>query len=286
MYYIVYKTTNLVNKKIYVGVHKTSLLEEFDGYLGSGTVIKRAIEKYGKSNFKRDTLFVCDTKEEAYDIESIIVDESFLSRKDVYNQTIGGFGNSLLGSTVVELGIGIHALSFEERSAISKNRIENTPRELILERASIGGIAGSAKCKELGVGFFGYTKEQRIEYGNNSAKIQKELGINRFDPLAQAELGKRGGPKNKNFKWYNDSISDYKYTYNQQKELSFEEFLNMHPEFTKGRTKKPSILGSKWYNDGVKEYNYTLEQQKELPFEEFINNNTKFNSGRIKRKKI
>ena len=36
MKYIVYLTTNIVNKKIYVGVHKTETPETFDHYLGCG----------------------------------------------------------------------------------------------------------------------------------------------------------------------------------------------------------------------------------------------------------
>ena len=39
MKYIVYLTTNLVNRKIYVGVHKTENPEIFDGYLGNGLTI-------------------------------------------------------------------------------------------------------------------------------------------------------------------------------------------------------------------------------------------------------
>lgn len=39
MKYIVYLTTNLVNRKIYVGVHKTENPDIFDGYLGNGLTI-------------------------------------------------------------------------------------------------------------------------------------------------------------------------------------------------------------------------------------------------------
>lgn len=53
---IIYKTTNLINGKIYVGQHKTSAN---DGYLGSGKLITRSIKKYGKENFIRETLEYC-----------------------------------------------------------------------------------------------------------------------------------------------------------------------------------------------------------------------------------
>ena len=52
---IIYKTTNLVNGKIYVGAHKTSIN---DGYLGSGINLKDAIKEFGKDKFKRETLEV------------------------------------------------------------------------------------------------------------------------------------------------------------------------------------------------------------------------------------
>jgi hypothetical protein len=66
--YIVYKTTNLVNGKFYIGVHKQDFFLPiiFDGYLGSGLMLKRAIKKYGEENFIRETLHIFYTAKEAY----------------------------------------------------------------------------------------------------------------------------------------------------------------------------------------------------------------------------
>ncbi len=50
---IIYKTTNLINGKIYVGYHNTDIN---DGYLGSGTIFSKALKKYGKKNFVREVL--------------------------------------------------------------------------------------------------------------------------------------------------------------------------------------------------------------------------------------
>lgn len=89
-YHIVYKTTNTVNNKIYVGIHSTNKLE--DRYLGSGWLLKAALTKYGRQHFKRIILLVLPTRDLARELEHLLVDSSFISRPDTYNLTIGGMG--------------------------------------------------------------------------------------------------------------------------------------------------------------------------------------------------
>jgi hypothetical protein len=91
MFYTVYKTTNLINGKIYVGLHITEDLH--DSYLGSGKQIQAAIKKYGRENFKREYIKVCETPEEMYNLEAEIVNEDFVKRTDTYNMKIGGTGS-------------------------------------------------------------------------------------------------------------------------------------------------------------------------------------------------
>ena len=90
MYYYIYQITNLVNNKIYVGAHKTRCLD--DGYMGSGKVIKYAIEKHGLKNFRKDILEFFTNDEDMYAREKEIVTEEFLLREDVYNLRRGGHG--------------------------------------------------------------------------------------------------------------------------------------------------------------------------------------------------
>lgn len=107
MKYIVYKTTNLINQYIYIGVHQTKDPDVFDGYLGNGiyinqpntykyskTKMQQAVNEFGVKNFKREVIAVFDDSISAYFLESELVNETFLARNDVYNMVLGGFGGT------------------------------------------------------------------------------------------------------------------------------------------------------------------------------------------------
>ena len=88
--FIVYKTTNNINKNFYIGVHKQDS-SSFDGYYGSGIGLKRAIQKYGKENFSRETLYVFEDVEQAYDKEKELL-ISLYRLDECYNMHPGGRG--------------------------------------------------------------------------------------------------------------------------------------------------------------------------------------------------
>ena len=88
--YTVYKTTCLVNDKIYIGVHKTS--EENDSYLGSGVAFKNALNKYGNDSFIKELLYIFEFKEDAYTMEKELVTEDFIRLNTNYNLKPGGDG--------------------------------------------------------------------------------------------------------------------------------------------------------------------------------------------------
>lgn len=94
MYYI-YKTTNLVNKKIYIGLHKSDDIEN-DNYMGSGSAFSKSFKKYGRDNFKREILHEVNTLEEASKLESLIVNESFVRDRNNYNLKTGGVNGWML----------------------------------------------------------------------------------------------------------------------------------------------------------------------------------------------
>lgn len=103
MKYIVYLTTNKINKKIYIGVHGTETPDKFDGYYGCGvsrkhpisypkTPFQYAIKKYGFDAFERSTIKIFDSYKEAFNLEAELVNEDFIKRTDTYNVILGGGG--------------------------------------------------------------------------------------------------------------------------------------------------------------------------------------------------
>jgi hypothetical protein len=85
---IIYKITNLINKKIYVGFDSKNRKL----YYGSGLIIKQVIKKYGKENFKKEILeYVKEDnwqKREKYWIKKL----NSIDKKIGYNITEGGEG--------------------------------------------------------------------------------------------------------------------------------------------------------------------------------------------------
>lgn len=89
----IYLTTNLINNKKYIGLHrwKHNYLDE--SYLGSGTALKSAIEKYGENNFKVEILEWCYSEKELGEREKYWIDYyNAVEDRNYYNLKDGGTG--------------------------------------------------------------------------------------------------------------------------------------------------------------------------------------------------
>jgi hypothetical protein len=90
MFYTIYKITNLLDGKIYIGKHQTKDLN--DGYMGSGKQLKHVQTKHGIENFKKEILFQFDNETDMNAKEAELVTEEFCLREDTYNLCPGGKG--------------------------------------------------------------------------------------------------------------------------------------------------------------------------------------------------
>lgn len=93
MYYI-YRITNKVNGKTYIGQHK---YKDFnDNYMGSGKLIRRAQKKYGMENFEKEILYSrIQYKETVDSMERFAIAKERAIGKAEYNIADGGNGGNL-----------------------------------------------------------------------------------------------------------------------------------------------------------------------------------------------
>ena len=90
---IIYKTTNLINGKIYIGKDKYNN----DKYLGSGKILKQAINKYGIENFIKEVIEVCKDEKTWLEREVYWI-SYFNSIKEGYNIALGGNGGDTISN--------------------------------------------------------------------------------------------------------------------------------------------------------------------------------------------
>ncbi len=89
-FHFLYRVINVENEKYYIGVHSTDNLD--DGYLGSGTRLKKSIQYHGRKSHEREILEFFGAREDAYNRESEVVNENLLKDPKCLNLSLGGIG--------------------------------------------------------------------------------------------------------------------------------------------------------------------------------------------------
>ena len=87
-FHYLYRITNKLNDKFYIGIHSTDNLD--DGYFGSGKYLKRSIERHGKNNHEMQILEFHESRDSLKQKEAEIVNEELLSHPLCMNLTLGG----------------------------------------------------------------------------------------------------------------------------------------------------------------------------------------------------
>jgi hypothetical protein len=188
-HFIIYKITNQVNEKVYIGQTVKTLERRKerhirDAMLGSGCAVHRAIRKYGIENFRFETLFYCLSKEEMDQKEIETIKVMRTKSPAGYNLTDGGEG-----------GCG-QVVSAETRE---KRRISQTGRKASDEtrekmRVRMTGLNLSDETK---------LKMSKVHIGNKYNLGRKAT----LETRIKLSLAKKGKPRKavqvpKSAKWY------------------------------------------------------------------------------------
>ena len=172
-YYYVYKITNNVNNKEYIGYHSTNDLD--DGYMGSGKLLIKAIEKYGIENFSKVILKIFDNKKSAEEYERLLVNEEYVNREDTYNLSIGGNVCVLYGEKNGFYGKKHSKETLEKIKKAKQGKPINYPKSIKTTEIKIGFNTFNAfneACK-----FTGLTRHEinmLLYYNKNCYIIDKE----------------------------------------------------------------------------------------------------------------
>lgn len=116
IYGIVYKTTNNINGKIYIGKDT----KNSHNYLGSGKYFRNAIKKCGRENFTKITIDIANNKLE-------------LNEKEIFWIKFYDARNPEIGYNILEGGEGVG--SGEEHPFYGKHRSIETKQKLSLANA-------------------------------------------------------------------------------------------------------------------------------------------------------
>ena len=117
-FYYLYKIHNNVNGKIYYGAHQTDDIN--DGYFGSGLILKRAVEKYGKEIFEKFILKFFDNEAAMYEAERGIIQEARQKKEEIYNIRDGGDGGWTYEEHVENGRKGGHSCHLQGKAIFSR----------------------------------------------------------------------------------------------------------------------------------------------------------------------
>jgi len=149
----IYKITNLINNKIYIGL-STKSVEESTKYYGSGILIKEAIQKYGKENFTKEIIENHIENFDTLKVREIYWIEYFKSYAsyDNYNLTLGGDGS-----------LGLSPTKF------TKNKISKTLKGYIHSKETKEKMSNSGKGRQ-----FSEETKDKLSKSNKGQKDQKK----------------------------------------------------------------------------------------------------------------
>lgn len=139
----IYKTTNTITGKFYIGMHSTDDLN--DGYLGSGLVIKNSIKKYGKDFHSMEVLEFLPDRNTLKQREIEIVNENLLCNELCMNLKVGGVGGNQSGEKHPRYGKR-HSLETRLKMSMSSNRTATNVRAVYVDGVEYQSLASASRA--------------------------------------------------------------------------------------------------------------------------------------------
>lgn len=178
MYGYIYKTTNLINNKIYIGQHKSSKFL-FDKYLGSGILIKEAINKYGKENFIIDKIDEADSEEELNKKEIYWIDFYNSRNSNIgYNIASGG----AFGDSGYHLGMLNKIQSNHQKQVVSDYMKNRYISEETRKKMSISAKARTANRKTINNKHWVYNEKHKLPINKEDIDYYLSIGYKLGSP--------------------------------------------------------------------------------------------------------
>lgn len=154
MYGYIYKTTNLITGRLYVGRRVGIVFKK--SYYGSGLLIKQSVNKYGKNNFKVEILCTCDSEEELNKKEIYFIDVLDCIHPKGYNIAIGGRNCSPSKTTRRKISHKLKGRKLKKSTCIKmsifqSNRVWDDSFRKAVSKGRIGIVFSSSHKKNLSI---------------------------------------------------------------------------------------------------------------------------------------
>lgn len=201
--YYIYITTNLADNKKYIGKH---IGELNDSYLGSGIIFSRALEKYGKENFKKEILYIAKDEEDMNEKEKYYIKIFNAVEDDMfYNIAEGGQGGYVTKGYTEEERLKLNqkisdSLKGEKHPMYGKHHTEETKQKI---KNSLAEYWTEEKRQERSIKYMG---ENNPMYGKHQSEEsqKKRIAHTDFSAYRDEEYRKKmseatSGEKNGNY---------------------------------------------------------------------------------------
>lgn len=170
----VYIITNIINGKKYIGLSINKKKSFIKSYYGSGILIKNAILKYGKNNFKKDIIKFFNNEDECREYERYLISKYNAVNSDMfYNLSPGGYGGASKGRVV----------SNETRKKISNTLKGRKKDESTLKKIS-NKLKGRKQSKE-------EIENRSISLKEYHSKMTQEVRTNINNKISKSLCGRK-----------------------------------------------------------------------------------------------